>query len=184
MPVLTASRTPAQLLAELERLVEVDWSTVWGGVPEEADQRASWCAALGWRPLWFQAGLWVRTAGGSRLHVATSAPGRPVTGVGHTLWAARARDTDENDRVAELSLNHFTAHLTALRSVMGEPALNDTWAGHVAIWRFRTPGAPIFELGLMLGLGSQTAPAPADARIGLICHNPLEQPTPGPGRRI
>ncbi|MEU6088430.1 hypothetical protein ABZ865_16685 [Streptomyces sp. NPDC047085] len=209
MPALTADRTPDQLVAELERLIEVDWSTVWAGVPEETDKRTFWCAGFGWRPLWFQAGLWVRTAGGARLYLATTAPGRPVARVEHTAWAARARDTDENERVAELALDRFAAHLAALRGVMGEPTWNGTWADpdfpelpgrspwytpewrlrqrdphRVAVWRFRTPGAPVFELRLNLGLGSQTAPAPSDARIGLICHSPLEQPTPGPARRI
>ncbi|GGV05380.1 hypothetical protein GCM10010260_48190 [Streptomyces filipinensis] len=203
MPVLTASRTPAQLLAELERLVEVDWSTVWAGVPEGADQRTSWCAALGWQPLWFQAGLWVRTAGGTRLHVAASAPGRAVTRVEHTMWAARARDVVENDRVTRLALGSFTAHLAALRGVMGEPIGNGIQEDpdfpespgsgperreeqpnphRTAVWRFRTPGAPVFELRSDLGLGSQTAPVPADARIALICHSPREQPMPGPDR--
>ncbi|MGW2489406.1 hypothetical protein ACWCV9_19630 [Streptomyces sp. NPDC001606] len=209
MPALTADRSPEQLVAELGRLVEVDWPAVWAGVPEEVDRLTLWCAGLGWRPLWFQAGQWVRTAGGGRLRLATTAPGRPVTRAEHTVWAARARHTDENDRVAALALDRFTAHLAALRSVMGEPAQDAGWADtdfpelpgrgpwyspewrlehrdphRVAVWRFRTPGAPVFELKLDLGLGSPTVPAAADARIGLTCHSPLELSASGPDQRL
>lgn len=162
MPALTADRSPDQLVAELERLIGVDWPTVWAGVPEDAEKRARWCAGFDWRPLWAEAGLRVRTALGGRLYLASAVPGGPVTRIDHTVWSARARDTDENALVTDLAEAHWTACLTALRSLLGNPTWHGTWntpdfpelpgpgawpdAGwrtqyqdphRVAVWRFR-----------------------------------------------
>jgi hypothetical protein len=208
MPALTADRTPGHLVAELDRLIGVDWPTVWAGVPEDETKRGYWCAGFGWRPLWFQAGLRVRTAAGGQLHLAAAAPGRPVTRVEHTVWAARARDTGENARVTELAEARWAAHLGALRGFMGPPRWDGAWdtpgfpelpgrgpwyspgwrAEHrdpyrLAVWWFRTPQAPVIELKLTLGLGSPTAPAAADARISLSCHGPGDPQGAGPDRR-
>ncbi|MEU0055865.1 hypothetical protein [Streptomyces sp. NPDC006334] len=195
MPVLTADRSPDRLVAELERLIGVDWPTVWAGVPEDEEKRERWCAGFGWRPLWFQGGLRVRTAEGGRLHLASSAPGSPVTRVEHTAWSARARGADENERVTELAEARWASYLDALRGFMGAPRWNGTWNApdfpelpgrgpwyspqwrlehrdphRVAVWSFRTPEAPVIELQMTLGTGSEAEPAPADARIGLNCH--------------
>ncbi|MET8027865.1 hypothetical protein [Streptomyces avermitilis] len=208
MPALTADRTPEQLVAELEQLVGVDWPTVWRGVPEDTGKRTYWCAGFGWRPLWTEAGLRVRTALGGRLYLAFAAAGRPVTRVEHTVWAARARDVDENRRVADLAAARWDAHLTALRGLMGNPTWHGTWDTpdfpelpgrgpwyspawrlehrdpyRLAVWRFRTPGAPLIELKMTLGLGSETAPAVADARIALSCHDPQAPEVRGPLRQ-
>ncbi|MGW0946077.1 hypothetical protein ACWD4O_26560 [Streptomyces sp. NPDC002623] len=40
MPAVTADRTPGQLVVELERLIGVDWPTVWAGVPEDEEKQA------------------------------------------------------------------------------------------------------------------------------------------------
>ncbi|MFI1927625.1 MULTISPECIES: hypothetical protein [unclassified Streptomyces] len=199
MPALTADRSPDQLVAELERLIGVDWPTVWAGVPEDAEKRARWCAGFDWRPLWAEAGLRVRTALGGRLYLASAVPGGPVTRIDHTVWSARARDTDENALVTDLAEARWTACLTALRGLLGNPTWHGTWDTpdfpelpgrgpwyspqwrldqhdpyRVAVWRFRTPGAPVFELKATLGTGSEDRPTPADARIELSCHGPRE----------
>jgi hypothetical protein len=204
MPALTADRTPDQLVGEMQRFFAVDWPTVWAGVPEDETKRAHWCAGFGWQPLWFEAGLRVRTELGGRLHLASAAPGRPVTRVEHTVWAARARDTDENPRVTELAQARWTACLDALRGLMGDPRWNGTWdtpgfpelpgrgpwyspewrldnqdPHRVAVWWFSTPGAPVIELKQTLGTGAPAEPTPADARIGLSCHAPQVWGNPG-----
>ncbi|MFF3328770.1 hypothetical protein ACFYWX_04295 [Streptomyces sp. NPDC002888] len=204
MPVLTADRTPDQLVAELERLIGVDWPTVWAGVPEDEGKRTYWCAGFGWRPLWFEGGLHIRTAGGGRLYLATVAPGRPVTRAEHTVWSAQARGTGENERVLALAEARWTACLDALRGFMGAPQWDGMWDApdfpelpgrawfsrerrlehrdpyRVAVWRFRTPEAPLIELKMTSGLGSPSRPAPADARIGLACHGPFDPEDRGP----
>ncbi|MFG2283748.1 hypothetical protein ACGFNQ_34325 [Streptomyces asoensis] len=196
MPALTADRTPDQLVAELERLIGIDWPTVWAGVPQDTEKRTRWCEAFDWRPLWSDAGLRVRTALGGRLNLASAVPGGPVTRIDHTAWSARARDTTENALVTDLAEARWTACLTALRGLLGNPAWNGTWdtpgfpelpgrgswyspqwrSEHhdpfrTAVWRYRTPGAPVIELKTTLGTGSNL-PAPADARIELSCHGP------------
>ncbi|MGW2046526.1 hypothetical protein ACWCPF_15265 [Streptomyces sp. NPDC001858] len=197
MPVLTADRTPGQLVAELERLIGVDWPTVWAGVPDGTEKRAAWCAGFDWQPLWFQGGLRVRTALGGRLLLASAAPARPVTRIDHTVWAARARDTDENQQVADLAEARWAACLAALRGLLGNPVQDGAWDTpdfpelpgpgawpdarwreehqdpyRVAVWRFRVPQAPVFELRMTLGARARRGPVPADARIGLACHDP------------
>ncbi|MCQ9134927.1 hypothetical protein [Streptomyces hilarionis] len=197
MPSLTAHRTPDQLVAELERLIGVDWPTVWSGVPQDAQERAAWCAGFGWRPLWAEAGLRVRTDVGGRLHLVARAPGGPVTRIDHTVWAARARHLDENAHVTDLAEGRWTDSLTALRGLLGNPTWNGTWetpefpelpwsgawpdarwrAEHqdpyrVSVWRFRVPRAPVFELRMTRGVTARNRPVPADARIVLACHDP------------
>ncbi|MFE7933815.1 hypothetical protein ACFU6S_34885 [Streptomyces sp. NPDC057456] len=196
MPALTADRSPDQLVAELERLIGVDWPTVWAGAPEDTEKRARWCAGFDWRPLWSEAGLRVRTALGGRLYLASAAPGGPVTRIDHTVWSARARNTDENALVTDLAEARWTASLTALRTLLGNPAWHGAWDTpgfpelpgrgswyspqwrlehhdpyRTAVWRYRTPGAPVIELKTTLGTGSNPS-APADARIELSCHGP------------
>ncbi|MFD9042219.1 hypothetical protein ACIOK4_17150 [Streptomyces bottropensis] len=205
MSALTADRTLDQLVGEMQRFFAVDWPTVWAGAPEDEAKRAHWCAGFGWQPLWFEAGLRVRTALGGRLHLASTAPGRPVTRVEHTLWAARARGADENPPVIELAEARWTAYLDALRGLMSNPHWNGTWDApdfpelpgrgpwyspewrlthqdprRVAVWWFSTPGAPVIELKMTLGTGSPAEPTPADARIGLNCHAPQDGGNPGP----
>lgn len=199
MPALTADRSPDQLVAELERLIGVDWPTVWAGVPRDEERRAMWCEGFGWRPLWVEAGLRVRTELGGRLHLVSEAPGRPVTRIDHTVWSARARGTDENARVTDLAETRWTACLTALRTLLGNPSWSGTWQTpgfpelpgraawyspqwrldhrdphRIAVWRYRTPGAPVIEVKATLGAGTDDRPAPADARIGFSCHGPHE----------
>ncbi|MEU0675374.1 hypothetical protein ABZ330_21265 [Streptomyces sp. NPDC006172] len=55
------------MVAELERLIGVDWPTVWAGVPEDEERREHWCTGFGRRPMWFQGGPRVRTEQGGRL---------------------------------------------------------------------------------------------------------------------
>ncbi|MFE7761845.1 hypothetical protein [Streptomyces sp. NPDC057438] len=205
MPALTADRTPDQLVAELQRFFGVDWPTVWAGVPEDEAKRAHWCAGFGWRPLWFEAGLRVRTALGGRLHLASTAPSQPVTRVEHTVWSARASGTTENQRVTDLAETRWNTYLDALQGLMGAPYWSGAWdaAGfpelpgrgpwyssewrlanrdprRVAVWWFSSSEAPVIELKMTLGTGSPAEPTPADARIGLSCHAPQVAGRPGP----
>ncbi|MFC9926956.1 hypothetical protein [Streptomyces sp. NPDC127190] len=206
MPALTADRSPEQLVAELERLIEVYWPTVWAGVPKDAGKRASWCAGFGWRPLWFQAGQWVRTAPGGRLHLASAAPGRPVTRIEHALWSVRANGTAENGAVTALAAQRWPAYLAATQATLGAPTWSGDWdtagfpdppgtgywgdaewrAEHrdpyrLAIWSFRTPGAPLFALKARLSAGTATNWGPGSATISLTCHGPAGSEGDGPG---
>ncbi|MDX3521358.1 hypothetical protein [Streptomyces scabiei] len=196
MPALTADRTPDQLVGEMQRFFAVDWPTVWAGVPEDEAKRAQWCAGFGWRPLWFQSGLWVRTALGGRLQLVSTTLGQPVTRAEHVLCAARAHSTDENQRVTELTQARWTAYLDALHGLMGAPSWDRTWdasdfpelpgpsawpsaqwrAKHqdpyrVAVWGFAAPEAPLIELRMSLGSGATTETAPTNARISVACHD-------------
>ncbi|MBK3631235.1 hypothetical protein JHN59_41995, partial [Streptomyces sp. MBT49] len=40
------------------------------------------------------------------------------------------------------------------------------------VWRFQVPQAPVFELRMTLGATPQGGSVPANARIGLACHDP------------
>ncbi|MCQ9184961.1 hypothetical protein KMT30_39210 [Streptomyces sp. IBSBF 2953] len=209
MPVLTADRTPGQLVAELERFVEVDWPTVWAGVPEDEDERGAWCAGFGWRPLWFQGGQWVRTARGGRLHLASAAPGRPVTAVAHAVWSVRAGTAAENEALTALTAAKWPAYVAAVRSALSAPTWSGDWdtagfpdppgrgywqdpewrAEHrdpyrLAVWSFRTPGAPLFVLKANLAAGTSTGWGPGSATISFACHGPADPEDPqddGPG---
>ncbi|MGV4986309.1 hypothetical protein ACWC0C_35235 [Streptomyces sp. NPDC001709] len=206
MPALTADRTPDQLVAELHRLVEVDWSAIWAGVPDEAEQRRRWCAGFGWHPLWFEAGQWVRTPLGGRLRLASVALGRPVTRVEHTVWSVRADSAAENGPVMALAARRWPSCLTVAQSVLGPPA----WSGdpdtagfpeppgpgywgdgewraehrdpyRLAVWSFRTPGAPLFVLSTRLSPGMAAGWGPGSATISLACHGPADAADDGVG---
>lgn len=206
MPVLTADRTPDQLVAELERLIGVDWPTVWAGVPQDEEKRAHWCAGFGWRPLWFEAGLRVRTELGGRLHLASVAPGRPVTRVEHVLWSVRAASASENEAVSSLAATKWPAYLDAVRAVLSVPTWSGDWdtpgfpdppgPAHwgdaewrrehrdpyrLAVWSFRTPGAPLFVLKAGLSPGTAAGWGPGGATISLACHGPADARDEGPG---
>ncbi|MFI5796788.1 hypothetical protein [Streptomyces sp. NPDC051677] len=206
MPVLTADRTPDQLVAELERLVEVDWPTVWAGVPDDEEKRSHWCAGFGWQPLWFEAGQWVRTAQGARLHLASVAPARPVTRVEHALWSVRAGAAAENESLMALAAAKWPAYVTAVQSVLSVPTWSGDWdtAGfpdspgrgywrdaewrgehrdpyRLAVWSFRTPGAPLFVLKANLAAGTAAGWGPGSATISLACHGPADAEDDGPG---
>ncbi|MFE7837958.1 hypothetical protein ACFU53_18500 [Streptomyces sp. NPDC057474] len=197
MPALTADRTPDQLVGEMQRLTGVDWPTVWAGVPQDADKRAQWCAGFGWQPLWFQSGLRVHTSMGGRLQLVSLGPALPVVRAEYTVWAARARDLSENDRVTDLSEIRWQAHFNALRGCLGNPTHQSTWDSpdfpelpgphpwpdkrwrtehrdphRVAVWRFVPPHAPVVELRMTLGAATRGGPVPANARIVLACHDP------------
>jgi hypothetical protein len=206
MPALTADRTPDQLVGELERLLGVDWPTVWAGVPEDGEKRAAWCAGFGWQALWFQSGQWVRTAQNGRLHLASVAPGRPVTRVEHTLWSVRAGTAAENDTVTALAAQRWPAYLAAVQEVLSVPSWSGDWdtagfpdppgtgywsdaewrAEHrdpyrLAVWSFRTPGAPLFVLTASLSAGTAAGWGPGSATISLACHGPADPADDGPG---
>ncbi|KUN10519.1 hypothetical protein AQI95_02065 [Streptomyces yokosukanensis] len=209
MPTLTADCSPDQVVEELERLIEVDWSTVWEGFPDDGEKRTAWCADLGWRALWFEAGQWVRTPQGSRLHLASVAPGRPVTRVEHTLWSVRAGAAAENGAVAALAAGRWPAYLGAVQAVLNMPAWSGDWdtagfpdppgtgywsdaawrAEHqdpyrLAVWSFRTPGAPLFALKASLSAGTATGWGPGSATISLACHGPTDPGNAGPGWQL
>ncbi|WP_314221831.1 hypothetical protein [Streptomyces zaehneri] len=206
MPVLTADRTPDQLVAELQRLIGVDWPTVWAGVPEDAEKRARWCTGFGWRALWFEAGQWVRTTQGSRLHLASVAPGGPVTRLEHVLWSVRAGAAAENEALMSLTARKWPAYVAAVQEVLSVPSWSGDWdstgfpesPGHaywrdaewraehrdpyrLAVWSFRTPGAPLFVLKANLAAGTAAGPGLGSATISLACHGPTAPEDDGPG---
>ncbi|MEC4018245.1 hypothetical protein [Streptomyces sp. H27-D2] len=205
MAALITDRSPQELGAELWTLTGLHWDTVWRGLPVNEEERGPWCAAFGWQPLWFEAGQHVRTERGGRQYLASVAPGRPVTRVEYTAWGVRAEAVEENARVTERAAVRWSAYLAAAREVLSEP----TWCGdwdapdfpelpgrgpwygpdwrlenqdphRVATWSFTTPGAPLFELKMLLGTGSAGRPARADASISLACHGPADPEDHGP----
>ncbi|MDJ0464307.1 hypothetical protein [Streptomyces sp. H27-C3] len=205
MAALIADRSPQELVAELWTLTGLAWDTVWRGVPADKEERERWCAALGWQPLWFEAGQYVRTRRGGRQYLASVAPGRPVTRVEYTAWGVRAEAVEENAAVTERAAVRWSGYLAAVREVLGEctwcggwdapdfpelpgrgPWYSPEWrleheAPHrVATWSFSTPGAPLFELTMLLGTGSAASPARADASISLVCHGPADAGDRGP----
>ncbi|MGW7361927.1 hypothetical protein ACWGI8_00505 [Streptomyces sp. NPDC054841] len=202
MASLITDHGPAELAAELNALLDLDWPTVWAGVPANETKRGYWCEGFGWQPLWFQSGLWVRTRQGGRLHLASVRPGRPVTGVSYTAWQVRADRADENPSLMTAAVDRFEAHLAALREILGPPDWHGAWdapdfpvdAGDAdrrrehqtphrfARWTFRTPAAPVFELGADLAPGTAQEQAPAGATISLTCRGPADpQAAAGPG---
>jgi hypothetical protein len=177
----------------------VDWPTVWAGIPEDEEKREHWCAGFGWRQAWFQGGLHVRTATGARLLLATAAYGRPVTRVEHVVWSARADAAAENGAVTDLATERWPAYLDTVRSILSEPAFSGTpdtpgfpeppgpayWGDadwrrqhrdphRLALWSFRTPGAPLFVLKASLSPGTAAGWGPGSATISLACHGPAD----------
>ncbi|MBK3638014.1 hypothetical protein JHN52_35060 [Streptomyces sp. MBT97] len=207
MPALTADRTPDQLVAELERLIGIDWPTVWAGVPQDTEKRTRWCEAFDWRPLWSDAGQWVRSAEGARLHLASVAPDRPVTRVEHVVWSLRGDAAAENDAVTALAARKWPVYAAAVQSVLGVPTWSGDWdtpgfpdspgRGYwqdaewreehhdpyrLAVWSFRTPGAPLFVLRANLAAGTAAGWGPGSATISLVCHGPADaEDAGGPG---
>ncbi|MCX4509327.1 hypothetical protein OHA27_03215 [Streptomyces sp. NBC_01619] len=181
---------PRGLAAELNGLLDLDWPTVWAGIPADETKRGYWCEGFGWQPLWFQSGLWVRTRTGARLHLASVRPGRPVTGVSYTAWQVRADVAAENASITTAAEEHHAACLAALREILGPPDppgdQETAKAPHrLARWTFRTPEAPDFELGLHVAPGMAEGWGPGSATISLTCRGQADPGTPqGPGWRL
>ncbi|WP_200307839.1 hypothetical protein [Streptomyces adelaidensis] len=206
MPVLTADRTPDQLVEELGRLIGLDWPTLWAGVPEDEEKLAPWCAGFGWRPLWFEAGQWVRTAHGGQLYLASVAPGRPVTRVEHVLWSVRSGSAAENAAVMTLVSRKWPSYLAAAQAVLSTPVWSGDWDTdgfpeapgraywrdegwrrehrdpyRLAVWFPRTPGAPMCVLRANLSAGTAAGWGPGGATISLACHGPADPEDDGSG---
>ncbi|MFC6061175.1 hypothetical protein [Streptomyces ochraceiscleroticus] len=206
MPSQIANRPPQELGAELWSLTGLNWDVVWAGVPAEETARREWCAAFGWQPLWFEAGQYVRTRQGGKLRLGSVAYGRPVTRVDYTSWAVRSTAVEENARLTEALLERWQSCLAAATTVLGPPTWSGAWdtegfpdlpgrgfdgsdewrlqhqdPHRLALWSFRTPGAPLFSLRANLGAGIATGQGLGEARISLVCHGPEDPDDQGPG---
>lgn len=117
MASVISDHSPRELAAELGALLRVDWRTVWDGIPADEAERREWCAEFGWQPLWLEAGLWVRTRRGGRLHLA--APGRPVTYASYTVWKVREDATSEDTGLVAVALDRYAAHLAQMATLLG-----------------------------------------------------------------
>ncbi|MEV7519495.1 hypothetical protein [Streptomyces sp. NPDC091371] len=205
MASVITDHPPQQLAAELAELLRVDWRTVWTGMPEGEDRLAEWCAGFGWKPLWLQSGLWVRTPGGGRLHLASSGgPGRPVTRASCIAWRVRADSTSEDEGVVPLALDRYAAHLAQLTSALGAPGWEGAWDSpdfpeppapgrwpdaeerlerqapyRLAQWRYSNPLAPVIVLDLYC---RAAGPGPGGGAIALTFHGPADpDPIGSPG---
>ncbi|THA83179.1 hypothetical protein [Streptomyces sp. A0592] len=204
MARVIADHPPQELAAELSGLLRVDWRTVWPGVPDGEAERAEWCAAFGWQPLWLQSGLWVRTPGGGRLHLASApGPGRPVTRATYTVWQATAAEESEGEAVLAVALDRYAAHLARMTAALGAPDWTGAWNSpdfpeppapgrwgdaaerlesrapyRLTQWRYAHPLAPVIVLDLDHRAGGYAG----GATISLAFHGPADpNPDTGPG---
>ncbi|MFF7300262.1 hypothetical protein [Streptomyces sp. NPDC008265] len=205
MASVITDHPPQQLAAELAGLLRVDWRAVWAGLPEDEALLAEWCAGFGWTPLWPQSGLWVRTPGGGRVHLASSGgSGRPVTRASYTAWRVQADAQADDAAVVEVALDRYGAHLAQLTAVLGAPAWSGAWDSpdfpeppalgrwgdaadrlerkapyRLAQWRWANPLAPVVVLDLYC---RTQPPGPGGGTITLTFHGPADpDPLPGPG---
>ncbi|MEW1633211.1 hypothetical protein AB0469_03975 [Streptomyces sp. NPDC093801] len=204
MASVIADHPPQELAAELAGLLRVDWRAVWPGVPDGEAGRDEWCTGFGWRPLWSQSGLWVRTPQGGRLHLAASpGPGRPVTRASYDLWKAAAGGASDGDAVLAAGLDRYAAHLARMSAVLGAPGREGAWDSpdfpeppapgrwgdaderrelrapyRLAQWRYPHPLAPVF----VLALDCRDTGYAAGGTITLTFHGPPDpNPMGGPG---
>ncbi|MGW7188936.1 hypothetical protein, partial [Streptomyces sp. NPDC054838] len=148
-----------------------------------------------------EAGLWVRTRRGGRLHLAApAAPGRPVTSASYTVWKVRADTASEAADLTAAGLDRYGAHLARTTAALGAPGWEGAWDSpgfpappapgrwgdrderlerqapyRLAQWRYPNPLAPVIVLALDYRPG-------ADATITLTCHGPADpEAAAGPG---
>ncbi|MFF3016568.1 hypothetical protein [Streptomyces sp. NPDC057939] len=208
MASVITDRSPQELAVELAALLRVDWRAVWPGYPKGERELAEWCAAFGWQPLWAEAGLWVRTGEGGRLHLASSsAPGRPVSRASYTAWRVRADGTSDNTEVTAVALDRWEAYLAHIGSLLGPPGWQGAWDSpdfpappapgrwgdaeerreqqapyRLARWSYANPLAPVFVLDLHCGPGTTRGWGSGSGTISLTCHGPADPEAPtGPG---
>ncbi|MDX6760748.1 hypothetical protein SIN09_15200 [Streptomyces sp. F8] len=188
MASVIADHPPQELAAELSALLRVDWRAVWPGIPDGEAERAEWCAAFGWEPLWLQSGLWVRTPQGGRLHLASApGPGRPVTRASYTVWKATAAEESEGEAVLAVALDRYAAHLARMTAALGDPGrwgdaekrgLESGAPYRMAQWRYANPLAPV----IVLDLDHRADGYAGGGTISLAFHGPADpNPDNGPG---
>ncbi|MFG2667348.1 hypothetical protein ACGFY6_24290 [Streptomyces sp. NPDC048387] len=201
MASVIADHPPQELAAELAGLLRVDWRAVWPGVPDDEAGRAEWCAGFGWRPLWSQSGLWVRTAQGGRLHLAASpGPGRPVTRASYDVWKAAAGAASDGEAVLAVALERYAAHLAGVSAALGAPGWEGAWDRpdfpeppapgrwgdvrelrspyRLAQWSYANPLAPV----IVLALEHQEGGYAGGGTISLTFHGPADpKALDGPG---
>ncbi|MGW0752991.1 hypothetical protein [Streptomyces sp. NPDC002587] len=207
MATVISDHPPRELAAELGGLLRVDWRAVWTGIPEGDAECAAWCEGFGWRPLWPEAGLWVRTRRGGRLHLASSGiPGRPVTRASYTAWRVRADSASDDTGVMAVALDRYAAHLAQMTAALGPPGWEGAWDSpdfpeppapgrwgdaeerlehrapyRLAQWSYSNPLAPV----IVLDLHCRTGPGPGGGTITLTFHGPADpDPVGGPGWRL
>ncbi|WP_405491518.1 hypothetical protein [Streptomyces sp. NBC_00096] len=204
MASVISDHSPRELAAELGALLRVDWRTVWDGIPADEAERREWCAEFGWQPLWLEAGLWVRTRRGGRLHLA--APGRPVTYASYTVWKVREDATSEDTGLVAVALDRYAAHLAQMATLLGPPGWEGAWDSpgfpvppapgrwgdaeerlahrapyRLAQWRYANPLAPV----IVLDLHCRTGLGRGGGTINLTFHGPADpHPIGGPGWRL
>ncbi|MCS0635022.1 hypothetical protein NX801_04985 [Streptomyces sp. LP05-1] len=207
MASLIADHDPAALLTEVNALLPVDWPALWAGIPTDTARRDQWCEGFGWQPLWESWGLWVRTRDDGRLHLAAAGAGRPVVAVEYNAWQVRGDSADQNPELMAAATDRYHAHLTALRTVLGEPRWEGAWDApdfpeppapgrwptperrlrhqdphRLAGWAFSTPGAPVIALTANLGPTTAGTEFAGGASVNLTFHGPADpEPVPRAG---
>ncbi|MFH8892750.1 hypothetical protein [Streptomyces sp. NPDC017949] len=121
-------RTPQELITELRGLADVDWETVWNGPPLPGRGLDMWCAQFGWTPTQFEYVLNVATDTGGVLTLnALGGSWAPVQSLTHWVWGASAETPEGNPEVLAEAERVWPIYVTAVSSVLGEPAWEGAW---------------------------------------------------------
>ncbi|MGW6864108.1 hypothetical protein ACWGHM_32175 [Streptomyces sp. NPDC054904] len=121
-------RTPQELITELRGLADVDWETVWNGPPLPGRGLDMWCAQFGWTPTQFEYVLNVATdTGGVFTLDSLGGSWAPVDGLSHWVWGASADTPEGNPQVLAEAERVWPIYVTAVCSVLGEPAWEGAW---------------------------------------------------------
>ncbi|MFF3847089.1 hypothetical protein [Streptomyces sp. NPDC002328] len=194
-------RTPQELVTELRGLTDVDWPTVWAGPPYPGKGLDMWCAQFGWTPLSFERVLQVRTDTGGELDLnASGGSWAPVDNLSHWIWGAGAEAVEDNPAVLEAADQAWPVYLTAVCSVLGEPAWEGTWEAddfpeslgthplgsrefrltrknpyRLAYWMRREGGGPLAVMTITLASGTAQGRFPGAANMAVKFYpRPLE----------
>ncbi|MGW6831836.1 hypothetical protein ACWGCI_00145 [Streptomyces sp. NPDC054949] len=121
-------RTPQELITELRGLADIHWETIWNGPPLPGQGLDMWCARFGWTPTQFEYVLNVRTdTGGTMTLHAQGGSWAPVQSLSHWVWGALADDAEGNPQVLAEADRIWPLYVTAVCSVLGEPAWEGAW---------------------------------------------------------
>ncbi|MFD3872306.1 hypothetical protein [Streptomyces sp. NPDC058623] len=173
-------RTPQELITELRGLADVDWETVWNGPPLPGQGLDMWCAQFGWTPTQFEYVLNVVTDTGGALTLnALGGSWAPVQSLSHWVWGDNAETPEGNPRVLAEAERVWPVYVTAMCSVLGEPAWEGAWDSpsfpaelgpyaipeaesrlrekspyRIAYWELATPGGTLASLRITPALGT------------------------------
>ncbi|MGW7098410.1 hypothetical protein [Streptomyces sp. NPDC054838] len=198
------NRTPQELVTELRGLADVHWETVWNGPPLPGQGLDMWCAQFGWTPTQFEYVLNVRTDTGGELTLnAQGGSWAPVQSLSHWVWGKTADTAAGNPDVLAEAARVWPVYVTAVSSVLGEPAWEGAWDSpsfpeelgpyavpkpehrledknpyRIAYWELAAPGGALASLRITPALGTADGSDAGAVNMSLrVYPRPLEAGT-------